>query len=428
MLTRLLNITLLVFLLTFSQLFAYNKVEFYSIVAPRTPLHGVERIAVLNFSGEDGYGADFSDHLIRSILSESELSYSFSRFYNSIEINSTRLNESSYKMFDVIEREQLYAVFKEQGIEDYNSIEEANALEIGKTLSVDAILVGSVSYTYNIKHTKEKRERTYKNKPKKVWYEDCSEVVFQANVNARIIRVSNSEIIESFTPTYEYKNSACEYNRKKLYTREQCLQTSFKYMSSTIARAFVPTFASQKVELEKVKEKSIKKKADEAAKLADNYEFDEAYTIYKELYESDAYNPKLAFNLGLLHEIHGNFEKASALYSIAQEINPKEKEYTKGVSRINRMQSQAEALAEYGFTIQPHKFKITKDAMANKVKLKGKDSERIAIYSKPSDSSPVVTRVPGGMSFIVLSQEGKWFKLKLLGNKEGFLHADKVDD
>ena len=84
----------------------------------------------------------------------------------------------------------------------------------------------------------------------------------------------------------------------------------------------------------------------------------------------DAYNPKLAFNLGLLHEIHGNFGRASELYSIAQEIKPKEKEYAKSVGRIKSMISQAEALAEYGFTIRPHKFEIAKDALADKVKLK----------------------------------------------------------
>ena len=145
---RLLLLISLILFLASSQSIAYNKIEFYSIVAPHTPLHGIQRIAVLNFSGENNHGAEFSDHLIRTILNRSELSFTYSRFYNTVEIDSINLKESSYKLFDVIEREELYAVFKEQGIEDVGSIEDANALEIGKTLAVDAILVGSVNYSY----------------------------------------------------------------------------------------------------------------------------------------------------------------------------------------------------------------------------------------------------------------------------------------
>ena len=65
-------------------------------------------------------------------------------------------------------------------------------------------------------------------------------------------------------------------------------------------------------------------------------------------------------------------------------------------------------------------------ATADVVEIRGGAEDRIPIRAQPDDTSEVLASVPGGVTFQVVRAEGDWFRIKLLGGKEGYVQKDKV--
>lgn len=90
----------------------------------------------------------------------------------------------------------------------------------------------------------------------------------------------------------------------------------------------------------------------------------------------------------------------------------------------------SEALRELGIVIAEHSFEISETiqaaAMAQKIEIKGGSADRIPVFAEPREGSEVVGQVPGGVSFNVLNQEGQYYRIKLLGGKEGYVHQSKA--
>jgi uncharacterized protein YgiM (DUF1202 family) len=60
------------------------------------------------------------------------------------------------------------------------------------------------------------------------------------------------------------------------------------------------------------------------------------------------------------------------------------------------------------------------------VEIRGGGEDRIPIRAQPDDHSEVVASVPGGVTFQVVREQGDWFRIKLLGGKEGYVQKDKA--
>ncbi len=77
--------------------------------------------------------------------------------------------------------------------------------------------------------------------------------------------------------------------------------------------------------------------------------------------------------------------------------------------------------------IETYTLATNSDALAEKILLKGKSSDRVDIYEFPDEKSEVIAKIPGGLEFVVIEKQGAWYRIKLINNKEGFVNKKDVN-
>ena len=125
------------------------------------------------------------------------------------------------------------------------------------------------------------------------------------------------------------------------------------------------------------------------------------------MYQEDSYNPKAAYNLGALYEMVGAYEDAFEYYKIAYELDFANEKYKAATERASAGLELAEYLNEVGRPVEPYSFTGGGNALAERVKVKGSSAERVEVYSLPDRASEIVAKVPGGLEFKVLGENGK---------------------
>ncbi len=144
------------------------------------------------------------------------------------------------------------------------------------------------------------------------------------------------------------------------------------------------------------------------------------------MYEADSYNPKTAYNLGVLYEIVGAYEEAAEYYGIAYELDYINEVYQKASKRAKSGIALNTYLEDIGHPIQPYSFTGGGNALAERVKIRGSSADRVEVYLFPDKSSEVVAKVPGGLEFKVLGEEGKFIEIQLRGSKTGYIPKSDV--
>ncbi len=419
------------FILT-SSAFSYKKAKCFVLTAPEQILPGVKRIAVLDFEGRGKYGSSFTDYLISRLIEVDrgihDIRTGFLGMGGSEE--GQTLQEGTFtNVYDIVERSRMMEVLKEQQLGMSGLLDQNQAVSLGKMLGVQAIIMGDV--TYNAKFDRFQESRTYKKNGKRQTQKvPCQKRTVQTVVKARIISTESGQILGSTEVSRNLEDKKCESQISKLPSEAQMIETSLAEISHSVSNYFAPHYVLQEYELEKIKTDKYEKPAEKAAELVEDLEIDKAYVIYKSIYDQDPYNPKVLYNLGIVHEVVGNFEKARNFYEMAYQLKDEGK-YNDALKRVKRNVDFSNALAQIGIEIQGHSFEVTASelarATAKKVKIKGKREERFNIYAEPRQGSKVVTRVPGDVTFTVLKREGDWYLLELLGNQKGYVHKDRVD-
>ena len=459
-----------IFLLIIPSLaYPYKKVKCFVLKPPEKLLPGVKRIAILDFetqgaSDKEEDRVDPSKKLAFQILSKMledkdeektedvTINYGrhFSNYLISKLIESDRgiekvktgflglgsgregktLQEGTFtNIYEIVERSQLIKIFEEQALAQSGAIGEDQVIQIGEMLGAQAIIMGNVDFYHSDEKYTEKR--TVKKKKKKTTKTvNCQKRQVNISVRARIISAETGQILGSTDARFESKKKKCEGDWGSLPTISEMMDEGLQKLSTDVANYFAPNYKLESYELEKVKEGKYKKKAEKAAKLAENLKIDNAHIIYKSIYEQDAYNPEVLFNLAITHEVVANFQKAEELYNMALQLKDEDK-YTKALKRMEKNVEFSEALTQIGIEIKEHSFEVTDvdkaKALARKIETKGSRKDRVVIYSQPNDTSEVVEKVPGSLTFTVIKREGDWYFIQLLGQKQGYVHKDKVN-
>lgn len=455
-------------LLTTSTAFSYKKVKSFVLKPPEQMLPGVKRIAVLDFSSSGSseatknnkvdtaeelgyqilseifknpkkeaktkrinYGRNFTDYLIAELIKDKRgihrITTGFLGFGSGRE-GKTLQDGTFSNIYEVLERSQLEQVIQEQQLSASGLVDENQVIELGNILGVQALLAGDVSFFHKDKDYTEKRtvKKDGKNVTKKV---NCQRREVKVTVRVKIISAETGKILGSTQANKSISKSTCEDRSGTLPTIDEMIDEGLKKLTPRIANYMAPHYVMESYELEKIKAKNLKKPAEKAAKLAENLKIDDAYVIYKSIYEKDSYNPEALYNIGIMHEVTGNFRQANEFYNSALELKDEGK-YKDALKRVEKSVAFAEALAKIGIIIKEHSFEISqadmKNALAKKVKTQGKREDRIPAYAKPDENSEVVARIPGDLMFTVLARKGNWYLLKLMGGKQGYVHKDKI--
>ncbi|MFH2037033.1 MAG: CsgG/HfaB family protein [Candidatus Zixiibacteriota bacterium] len=407
---------------------AYKKIKLFMPQTPEIDLGDAKTIAVLDFKPIDNSsteaGKSIADKMLEYFLTEDRgiRDINGSLFSKGTEGN-TLIDGLSTKCFRVVERSRLEAILDEQSMSDVGFVDDAQAARIGQLLGVDIMLYGEVSDNREDKNGYE--TRTIDKKKVKV---RCTTREVSITASIRIVDTRTGEIIGIKRLTQTQNDKHCSGDFGKLKNDADMAAECANVLAWNFTNLINPWYAYDVFELEKIKLKEFKASADEAAEAAENLELDKAYAIYKNLYESDSYNPKFLYNMGVLYEVTGDFDKAREMYEGAVMLKD-EKNYLEAVERIDNRLRLIPFYTNLDMEIIPFDFEAASEnesLFAEKVTIKGGSGDRIPIYSDASELSEVQTRVPGGIQLEVIEQQGDWVMVKLLGGKQGFIENENV--
>ena len=395
--------------------------------APEKRLEGVKKVAIINFDNRSSYynrlnsidfGSRIADFMTTQLIKEDR----------GIKEDKLFIKGMKTDIFEVVERSRLNDVLREQDLQASGAVDENQAVEIGRLLGIDAIVLGSLSYTY-----KDERDKDTKKSEKdgKVTYSYTYTLTrtLTAEASMKIISVQTAEVLGIYTPKVTKKDT--EKSKKappkvsSLETVDNLADAAFRQMAGQMVNYFTPHFRQTTMSLDKIKVKNFKKRAKDAHNYLKKGDLDNGYKIYKAMYDEDSYNPRLAYNLGTIYEVTGDFEKAQEYYGIASQLDGKEKKYSSALKRAEDGVQMVADLSSMGISIE--KYVFGEGSMnSGKIVIKGSTSSRVAAHAAPEKGSDTVAKVPGGLSFDIVEKSGSWYKVKLLGGKEGYFHKDDV--
>jgi tetratricopeptide (TPR) repeat protein len=411
----------------------YKKTRVFVLVPPEQILPGVKKVAVLDFAGQGADGRSFAD-VLTSRLFEKQRGIQDIRTTSLFGIRSHTQEGKTFQqgaftdVFALIERSRLAQVLQEQRLAQSGLLDEAQAAQVGKILGVDAIVVGTVSFTLTDQTSRE--ERTYtENRRQYTRYVSCLQREGLMKVHARVVSAASGQVLGSVDRPLPIKLKHCADEEGVLPTPQSVAEASSHDLADAIANYLAPHFELREFELEKIRNKQFEGLGERAAEFAEALRVDEAYAIYKSIHDQDAYSPEVLVDLGILNEVVGNWRQAKEFYDQAFQLK-KSDDYKRGLDRMTRSLSFRDALAQLGVVIQEHTFAAAAEdvarATANVVEIRGGGEDRIPIRAQPDDHSEVVASVPGGVTFQVVREQGDWFRIKLLGGKEGYVQKDKA--
>ncbi len=412
-----------IFTIIVSVLFALSinaqDVECFILKAPEKPFYSIKKIGVLEFdcSTNRHLNKIVTDFLVADLLNQQRGIYNKQSKYWGLQKGSqgqTFVKGVKTDFYQVIERDQLQKVLREQRLSLSGALDESSAAEVGRLLGLDVIIMGNVSYSGT-------DERSGKDYP-------CLKRTVTAKGTMKMVSVETAQIVGTKSAEATVYMKKCTDARSSIPSQHIMAESAMKNLVRKFVDYFAPGYQYVEYEFEKVKLKEFKQKAKEAMGFIENGDLDLAFPIAYAMFEADSYNPKAAYNLGIIYEMVGSNTDALEYYTIAYDLDYSNVNYSKAVKRAKAGVRVNEFLDDIGRPVEAYTF--TGDgmdnALAERVQIKGSSSDRTNVYEFPDDKSKVVAKVPGALEFKVIEQSGKFYKIQLRGSKTGFVHKSDV--
>jgi hypothetical protein len=397
-----------------------QKVDCFILKAPEKPFYNMKRIGVLQFDCTNNRRKNqvITDYIVGALLNQHRgIVNTGGQWYGLVKAKEgkTFVKGVTTDFYEVIERDQLEKIMKEQRLSLSGALDESSAAEVGKLLGLDVMILGNVNYTDN-----EERSNTSTSR--------CVKRTVTAKGTIKIISVETAKIEGTKNTEAKVKESACDDNISGMPTVDQMADVALKDLADQFVDYFTPGYEEIKYDFEKIKLKEFKDRSKEAMDFIESGDLDRAFPIAYAMYEADSYNPKAAYNLGIIYEMVGDFEEAAEYYGIAYEIDFTNEQYQKAAERAKRGIELATFLEEIGRPVQPYTFSggDISTALSDRVLVKGTSADRTNVYDLPDKSGEVVAKVPGGLEFKVIEKQGDFYKIQLRGTKTGFIHKSDV--
>jgi len=410
------SMLMFLFLLISSPFLKAQKVECFILEAPEKPFYDVHKIGVLKFNCSNDHRKDvvLTDYIVANLLNQKRgIENKGSSLYGLVKAKEGKTYVKGVKtdFYEVIERDQLEKIMKEQKLSLSGALDENSAAEVGRVLGLDVIIIGNSSYTQNEEWSNS--ELTGR----------CLKRTVTAKGTMKIISVETARVVGTKSSSAGFKDSGCGDAVSGVKSVDALADVALNQLAKNFVDYFSPGFTHIKYTMEKVKLKEFKSKGKEAMDFLKNGDVDHAFPIVYAMFEADSYNPKTAYNLGVLYEMVGAYEDAFEYYSMAYELDYTNKKFQEATERAEKGVALVQYLKDIGRPIQAYSF--TGDgvagALADRVTVKGSSSDRTNVYELPNKASQVVAKVPGGLDFKVIKEHAKFYEIQLRGNKVGFL-------
>lgn len=401
--------------------FSSQKFECFIISSPEKLLTGVKKIAIIDFEGAGNKGRAMADYMTAQLLLEDRgISNVGGGFFTAAQKGKTYQKGARTNVYDLIERSQLDKVLQEQKLSNTGMINEQQAAQIGKILGLDAIITGNIS----IGSVDENSQNQYSRQNGSTYMVYCTTRKVTVKARMKIVSVNTAQIIGTKDTSYVNKDYKCDEQRSGLMTPDDLADPCLKQMAVDFVDYFTPGFRHAKYEFADIKGRQFRDRAREAEDYVKKGELDNAFAIYKAIYDADQYNVDAIDAVGGLYDIVGNFPKALEYAKINAEIDSKK--YQAFADYVEKEIEMQKTLVSLGITIEPKDFSSKSDVLAKKVTTKGDRDDRLDVKAQPDNGSETVAKVPGKMEFAVLEEKGDWIKIKLVGGKEGYLNKKDV--
>lgn len=413
-------ITTLIFSITES--IEAQKISCFTVNPPQKAVN-IKKIGIMGFTGDRDARNTLADNMISQLLSETRgIVDSKKGIWGTKTVEGQTFIEGfNTNIYTVIEREQMEKILQEQRLSISGVIDEKTAASVGAILGLDAIIIGNVNY-------EEKTTSSLKEQFLSDVKMDCRLRTVTTTASMKLIDVSTAEIIGMDNASYYKTDEKCDEEKANLASTTTLLNITLKSIAFRFVNYFSPSYGMVEIELEKIKIKELKKQFEEGVTFFEKGEIDRVYPYFQAIYDIDNYNPSTAYNLGVLYEIVGSYEDALRLYEEAYSLNSNSDTYFNAKKRAEAGLATIQLMESIGKPITRHEFNSpSSNVLAEKITIKGKDSDRIEIHELPENSSAVVAKVPGGLQFQVVEKKGDWYLIKLKNNKEGYIHKNNVN-
>lgn len=420
------KITLLLAFFCFFQLkaqFLKTTLTASLLSPPEKDIGNIERIAILNFeniSSEEfkeagiDVGSKMADYLSIELLKE-QRGKSGNCF-----IEGGRTN-----IYTIVEREEIQRVLDSKNIE-LSNLNDEQLLLIGKELNVDAIVAGNLSYS----STDERDLSEYVTKKGVLIRTYTLKRTTSTEVRMKVISMVNGEIIGQTSSRFSHYDTASSNKTKptisSVKSSSKLAELSCERIANSFANYLAPYYYNYTFTFERVKNKKLKQRVKDATRYLKLKEIDKAYQMYDAIYNVDAYNAELVFNMGILNEVVGNYEKAKEFYNTAVNMNSEKAVYVNGLNRTEKNIDLTKYLNDIGIEIKPYTFQASskENLLIEKIQIKGSKRKRKVAYQDANESSQVLGEFPGGfkMDLLKVSEDEKW----LLVNNNIFSDAATI--
>ncbi len=436
-----------------------QNLKCFVLTPPEQLLEGVKQVAIADFTVTSNYDEDDApggskktlDKILNTIEKASEAKRNQNRFADSgskladlmmahllekdrgvRDVSSGFLGFSKKEgktfqtgaytnVFNVVERSQFQRVMDELQLGQSGVVNEATAAQVGQMLGVEAMLIGTLNVSVEDRWIKETREE--KNKGK---YEvDCEKLTAHVSATVRFVHVATGQVIGSKDSRQKSEDKKCKGDYGSLPTPEAAVDKCLQTVGRELVDYFAPRFQEQKFEFAKIENEEFKRSVEVAKRAVEDYDLNTAYAQIAAITAQDPYNDAAAYNLGLLHEAVGNYNKAKEHYNLAFNLKSKEGKYRDALKRITKHTDYWSKLTVLGISLQEYQFQVSSAEMAvaasARVETKGPRTLRHEIKADANPTSATVARVPGEIELQLLDSVNGWFKVRLPDGKEGFL-------
>ncbi len=358
-------------------------------------------------------------------------------------------------VYTIVDRATIDKVLSEQQFQLSGVVDGEQMSEIGMLLGADAIVTGDLVSTKTDERLDERREEVKKavkytddeGEEKTKYVLDYYKYVYPVRrtvttaLNIQVVSVKTGEVLGTKAYTETASNTKertfkrarpSSYVKKypnysELQSADALIRKTINPLSQSGANLIAPRFGAISMKISKVKAKEFKKIAKEAAVYLKQARLEKAYAMYKNIYDADPYITEAAFNLGMIYEATGQYEKALEYYEAARESavkNSNEKKYTQAIDRAEKDIEVLELMAALDVKLEKQYFSDAGGAslMAEKAQTKGNPKkDRFNVYEKADDSSAIIGKVPGGRGYPMFSVEGDWTLIEIVGGKKGYI-------
>lgn len=418
---------IMIILFTFNLAIKAQDIECFILKAPEKPFYSIKKIGVLEFecTNDRRINKKITDFIVTDLLDQYRGIYDKKSKLWGIQKGKegqTFVKGVKTDFYQIIERDQLQKVLKEQRLSLSGALNEGSAAEVGRILGLNVIIMGNVSYS-----SIDEKGTTLLGLASSSG-STCLTRKVTAKGTMKMVSVETAQIVGTMSAETSLSVRKCDDQRSGIPRPEVMAETCMKQLAREFSDYFAPGYQFIEYEFERIKLKEFKKRDKEAMGFIQNGDLDRAFPIVYAMFEADSYNPKAAYNLGILYEMVGSYPDAYEYYNIAYDLDYTNEQYAEAAKRAKAGIGLNEYLDDIGRPVEPYTF--TKGgaagALANRVEIKGNSSDRVVVYELPDKSSGVTAKVPGGLEFKVIEKSGSFYKIQLRGTKTGFVHKSDV--